>query len=109
MLHGALRVTMQVRQKKQVPPEKHVRIICSGKELYPDDALSKATSNVLHCTINELAPQAPPRQGQPPRRPPVPPPPAVEQPPLDWVRLDLPCSDMWAFQHNFIIEFPYRR
>ncbi|KXZ47425.1 hypothetical protein GPECTOR_35g863 [Gonium pectorale] len=98
-------VIQQVRRAKQIPPNRHLRILCAGRELYYDDPVSKATARVLHCIVTDTQPQRPapaPVQVAPPQPsqlPPQPPPqPVVEQPPVDWLDVVDPGTVlMWIF------------
>mmetsp|Transcript_6393 Transcript_6393/g.14215 ORF Transcript_6393/g.14215 Transcript_6393/m.14215 type:complete len:211 (+) Transcript_6393:177-809(+) len=86
-------VAQKVRQHKQLPPTKHVRIICAGKELYPDDLVSSASAKVFHCIITDNVPQRPAENSKP-EPPPAPP----EPPPVDWLDMVDPGTVlMWIF------------
>ncbi|GFR43622.1 hypothetical protein Agub_g4721 [Astrephomene gubernaculifera] len=93
-------IIQQVCKARQVPPHRHLRILCAGRELYADDPVSKARAKVLHCTVTDSPPQrpppAPPRKVAAPAAPP--PPPVVEQPPVDWLDVVDPGTVlMWIF------------
>jgi len=70
----------QVKVVRKLAPNKFVRIICSGKEFYAGDLVSRATSKVLHVIITDMEPQpqATVHNVDPPRRV------VQEQPPADW-------------------------
>ncbi|KAG2491298.1 hypothetical protein HYH03_010304 [Edaphochlamys debaryana] len=94
------RIIAQVREARALPPNKHLRVLCAGKELYADDPVAKAPTRVLHCLVTDTQPQ---RQAPPPPQPrkpaPAPaPPPVVEQPPVDWLDVVDPGTVlMWIF------------
>eukprot|EP00879_Flechtneria_rotunda_P004040 GHRR01004282.1.p1 GENE.GHRR01004282.1~~GHRR01004282.1.p1 ORF type:complete len:220 (+),score=55.70 GHRR01004282.1:305-964(+) len=48
-------VVGQVRAHKGWPSSQNVRLLCAGQELFLDDRISKASSNVLHCIATETA------------------------------------------------------
>ena len=65
----------------QWQPTKHVRLLCAGREMFPDDPVTKATASTLHCMATDAMPAA----TSPARK--VSPTPPPEQPPVDWVRV----------------------
>lgn len=73
----------QIRDVKEWKQTKNVRLICSGRELFPGDMVLTAPGDVLHCIATEWTP--PPQvQRKPPQlqvHPSTP-----EELPLDWVR-----------------------
>ncbi|PNH02606.1 hypothetical protein TSOC_011401 [Tetrabaena socialis] len=86
-----------MRTAKSLPPGQHVRILCSGRELYADDSVTKPAARVLHCMLTDVEPQRP---APAPLRKVVqpPPPPVVEQPPVDWLDVVDPGTVlMWIF------------
>jgi len=48
-------VAAQIRQHKGWSPNKHVRLVCAGRELYADDPTDQAAGTVLHCIAVEAA------------------------------------------------------
>jgi hypothetical protein len=73
----------QIREVKEWKQTKNVRLICSGRELFPGDLVCTAPGEVLHCIATEYVPP-PQAQRKPPQlqvHPATP-----EDPPLDWVR-----------------------
>jgi hypothetical protein len=83
----------EVRARRAVPAFKQVRLICSGRELYPDDPLYKVSSVVVLCMISDVPP--PPPLDEPP--PVAPAPPSRLQRLLDWLdTIDPAVVLMWA-------------
>jgi hypothetical protein len=74
---------LQIKQARQWQPTKHVRLLCAGRELFPDDPVTKATAKTLHCMATDAMPKAP-TAARKVSSAPAPPP---EQPPVDWVRM----------------------
>jgi hypothetical protein len=50
--------TQQVRDAGAMPSEQHMRFICAGQELFPEDSVAKVLGCVVHC----IASSAPARR-----------------------------------------------
>lgn len=90
----------QIRAKRGLGASKTVRVICAGREFFPTDPLSAASSKFVTLVVADAPPAAGPAaaEGQvrprlavpnvdPPQRV------VVEQPPPDWVRLSWTCME----------------
>lgn len=87
-------IIQQLKEAKQWQPAKHVRILCAGREMFPNDSVTKAAAKILHCMATDATPRivSPVRKASPP---PAPPP---EQPPVDWLDVvDPGVILMWIF------------
>lgn len=81
-------IMCQIRDYKMLPHYTVIRLICCGRELYPEDPVDRATSNVVHCIVSD---GAPPERTEYPVR-------TVDPPPPDWLdMINLGAVLMWLF------------
>ncbi len=88
--------TPQIRAHHSWDASKHIRLICSGKELHPEDPVSRANASVLHCIATDGVPAgyAASRKAAHAM--------SVEQPPLDMVGWFGVFSRQWSFEASLL-------